>query len=65
MVMPAASGWRALAAGMTIGAAAYAAGLAASALGDLPGGPAIVVALAVFALLAGNMAALAAARTSP
>jgi zinc/manganese transport system permease protein len=60
-----ASGWRALAAGMTIGAAAYAAGLAASALGDLPGGPAIVVALAVFALLAGNMAALAAARTSP
>ena len=46
--------------GWTVGALAYAAGLAASALFDWPAGPAIVIALAVFALLAGNVLRVAA-----
>ena len=46
--------------GWTVGALAYAAGLAASALFDWPAGPAIVIALAVFALLAGNVPRVAA-----
>jgi zinc/manganese transport system permease protein len=41
--------------GWTIGALAYAGGLAASALFDLPTGPAIVIALAVLALLGGTL----------
>jgi zinc/manganese transport system permease protein len=41
--------------GWGLGAAAYAAGLAASALFDWPAGPAIVPALAVAALLAGRL----------
>ena len=41
--------------GWTIGALAYAGGLAASALFDLPAGPAIVIALAVLALLGGTL----------
>ena len=40
--------------GWTVGALAYAAGLAVSALLDWPSGPAIVIALAVIALLAGR-----------
>ncbi len=44
-----------LAVGWTIGALAYAGGLAASALFDLPAGPAIVIALAVLALLGGTL----------
>lgn len=40
--------------GWMLGALAYATGLAASALFDWPAGPAIVVALAAFSLLAGN-----------
>jgi zinc/manganese transport system permease protein len=40
--------------GWTLGALAYATGLAISALLDWPAGPAIVIALAAFALLAGN-----------
>jgi len=44
-----------LAIGWTIGALAYAGGLAASALFDLPAGPAIVIALAVLALLGGTL----------
>ena len=40
--------------GWTVGALAYVAGLAASALLDWPAGPAIVIALAVIALLAGR-----------
>ena len=40
--------------GWTVGALAYVAGLAASALLDWPSGPAIVIALAVIALLAGR-----------
>lgn len=46
--------------GWTLGALAYAAGLAASALFDWPAGPAIVIALAVFALLAGKLLRVAA-----
>ncbi|MDP3126137.1 MAG: metal ABC transporter permease, partial [Thiobacillus sp.] len=42
-----------LAAGWTLGALAYAGGLIASALFDLPAGPAIVIALALTALLGG------------
>jgi zinc/manganese transport system permease protein len=42
-------------AGWTIGALAYAGGLTASALFDLPAGPAIVIALAVLALLGGRL----------
>ncbi len=42
-------------AGVALGGAAYAAGLAVSALADLPAGPAIVVALAALSLLAGNI----------
>ena len=49
-----------LLAGWTVGALAYAAGLAASALLDWPAGPAIVIALAVFALLAGQALRVAA-----
>jgi len=41
--------------GWLLGALAYAAGLAASALFDWPAGPAIVVALALAALLVGNL----------
>lgn len=41
-------------AGWTLGALAYAAGLAASAWFDWPAGPAIVIALALFSLLYGN-----------
>jgi zinc/manganese transport system permease protein len=51
----------ALAAGWALGAGAYAAGLMASALFDWPAGPAIVVALAVAALLAGRALRVAAA----
>ena len=43
-----------------LGALAYAAGLAASALFDWPAGPAIVISLAVAALLGGNMRRVAA-----
>ena len=46
--------------GWLLGALAYSAGLAASALFDWPAGPAIVVALATTALIAGNMPRLAA-----
>lgn len=49
-----------LLAGRLLGALAYAAGLAASARFDWPAGPAIVVALATTALVAGNMPRLAA-----
>lgn len=41
--------------GIGLGTVAYAAGLIVSALADLPGGPSIVLALALMALLAGNM----------
>jgi len=41
--------------GWGLGALAYAAGLAASALFDWPAGPAIVMALAVLALLGGGL----------
>jgi zinc/manganese transport system permease protein len=44
-----------LAVGWIIGALAYAGGLAASALFDLPAGPAIVIALAEVALLGGKL----------
>ncbi|PKO73022.1 MAG: zinc/manganese transporter permease [Betaproteobacteria bacterium HGW-Betaproteobacteria-17] len=46
--------------GWAVGALAYAAGLAASALLDWPTGPAIVIALAVLALLAGRTLRVAA-----
>ena len=49
-----------LLAGWTVGALAYAAGLAASALFDWPSGPAIVIALAVLALFAGKLLRVAA-----
>lgn len=49
-----------LLAGWALGALAYAAGLAASALFDWPAGPAIVVALAIAALLAGGLLRVAA-----
>jgi zinc/manganese transport system permease protein len=49
-----------LLAGWTVGTLAFAAGLTASALFDWPAGPAIVIALAVLALLAGNLLRLAA-----
>jgi len=49
-----------LLAGWVLGAAAYATGLAASALFDWPAGPAIVIALAGFALAAGNVLRVAA-----
>ena len=45
--------------GIALGSIAYAAGLLVSALADLPGGPSIVVALALIALLTGNMLVLA------
>ena len=48
-------GRRALLWGVGLGSIAYAVGLALSALTDLPGSPSIVLALAVMALLAGNM----------
>lgn len=48
--------------GWALGALAYAAGLAASAWRDWPAGPAIVIALAAAALLAGNLPRLAANR---
>jgi len=44
-----------LLAGWTLGALAYAGGLIASALFDLPAGPAIVIALALAALLGGTL----------
>jgi zinc/manganese transport system permease protein len=46
--------------GWLLGATAYAAGLAASALFDWPSGPAIVMALAAAALFAGNLPRVAA-----
>lgn len=46
--------------GWLLGVLAYAAGLALSALFDWPSGPAIVIALAIVALLAGNLLRLAA-----
>jgi zinc/manganese transport system permease protein len=49
-----------LLAGWTVGTLAFAAGLTASALFDWPAGPAIVIALAMFALLAGKLLRLAA-----
>ena len=49
------SGLRALLWGVGLGSIAYAVGLIVSALADLPGGPSIVLSLAVVALLAGNM----------
>jgi zinc/manganese transport system permease protein len=51
---------RGLLTGWLLGALAYTLGLAASALFDWPAGPAIVVALAAIAALAGNLARLAA-----
>lgn len=48
--------------GWVLGALAYAAGLAASALSDWPAGPAVVIALAIVALLAGNLLRVAARR---
>ena len=57
------SGRWALVMGVALGTAAYAAGLILSAWADLPSGPSIVVALAVIALLAGNMWTLAAGKT--
>lgn len=45
-----------------LGALAYAAGLAASALFDWPAGPAIVISLAVAALIGGNLRRVAATR---
>jgi zinc/manganese transport system permease protein len=59
------SGTRALAAGIAVGGAAYAAGLAASALLDLPAGPAIVVALATASFLAARRQAVALGGTRP
>lgn len=56
-------GKRALVLGVALGTVAYAAGLILSALADLPSGPSIVVALAVMALLAGNMWILAVGKT--
>lgn len=52
-------------AGVALGGAAYAAGLAVSALADLPAGPAIVVALAALSLLAGNIARVALSTARP
>ncbi|OJW92479.1 metal ABC transporter permease [Thiobacillus sp. 65-1402] len=49
-----------LLAGWALGALAYAAGLAASALFDWPAGPAIVIALAIAALLGGSLLRVAA-----
>ena len=49
-----------LLAGWALGTLAYAAGLAASALFDWPAGPAIVIALAIAALLAGGVLRVAA-----
>lgn len=49
------TGMRAQALGIALGTLAYGAGLSVSALADLPSGPSIVVALALMALLAGNM----------
>jgi zinc/manganese transport system permease protein len=46
--------------GWLLGALAYAAGLASSALFDWPSGPAIVIALAITALMAGNLLPVAA-----
>jgi zinc/manganese transport system permease protein len=51
---------RAVPAGWAVGALAYATGLAASAALDLPTGPAIVIALAAAALLAGRVLQVAA-----
>jgi zinc/manganese transport system permease protein len=58
-----AQGRRAIALGIALGALAYTAGLILSALADLPSGPSIVVALALMALLAGNMWFLAVGKT--
>lgn len=60
LIMPALAvrrmtGMRAQTLGIVLGTLAYAAGLTLSALADLPSGPSIVVALALMALLAGNM----------
>ena len=49
------TGVRAQVLGVVLGTIAYSAGLLVSALADLPSGPSIVVALALMALLAGNM----------
>ena len=56
-------GARALVIGVVLGTIAYAAGLILSALADLPSGPSIVVALALMALLTGNMWVLAVGKT--
>ena len=56
-------GVRALVIGVVLGTIAYAAGLILSALADLPSGPSIVVALALMALLTGNMWVLAVGKT--
>lgn len=48
-------GLRAVGIGIVVGAIAYATGLIFSAISDLPSGPAVVVALALVALLAGKM----------
>lgn len=55
-------GKRATGYGILVGTLAYAAGLGLSALTDLPGGPSIVVLLAGFAVLAGNMVVLLSAK---
>lgn len=60
LILPALAvrGWpsrRGLVVGWTLGALAYAGGLTASALFDLPAGPAIVITLAVAALLGGKL----------
>ena len=57
------TGMRAQALGIVLGTIAYSAGLLLSALADLPSGPSIVVALALMALLAGNMRVPATATT--
>lgn len=49
------AGLRALGWGVALGSLAYALGLIVSALADFPGGPSIVLALAVMAVLAGKM----------
>ena len=59
------SGTRAQLLGIGLGTLAYGAGLTLSALGDLPAGPGIVVALALMALLAGNMLFPAAGTSRP
>ena len=55
LILSALAGRMGLLTGWLLGALAYAAGLIASTLFDWPAGPAIVVALATMALIAGRM----------